>query len=342
MGQRLSGLLAWVEKLEAENRLPIQGGWDVKPVSGDASFRRYFRVSSGSDNWIAVDAPPEKEASDIFVQIANSWREAGISVPEVIAADLEQGYMLLEDFGDRLLLPALTNDSVDALYRSAMTELLKIQTLERGDLPPYDAVLLQREMLLFSTWFVEEYLALNLTQAEHDCIAAAFHTLQESALEQPAVVAHRDYHSRNLMLKDDDSFGVIDFQDAVYGPITYDLVSLLRDCYVCWPDEDVYSWVESYRLQAQSAALIKDVPAGVFAQWFDLMGTQRHLKAIGIFARLSIRDNKHGYLQDIPRTMGYVVKVAKRYETLHPFAELLTTRILPAMSDKDLSVDPYL
>jgi aminoglycoside/choline kinase family phosphotransferase len=343
MGQRLSTLLGWIEELAASGALGIEEGWELLPVSGDASFRRYFRVKSASRSWIAVDAPPEKENSDVFVRIAKEWKAQEINVPNVISADLEQGLMLLSDFGDRLYLPELTAHSVDKLYQLALAELFRIQQCNADSLPVYDSALLQREMTLFPEWFLGSLLKIDLNPQELACIHAAFLLLEQSALAQPVVCVHRDYHSRNLMITSEKTPGVIDFQDAVKGPVTYDLASLLRDCYISWPDADVYAWVESFRVSLIEQDVISlEVTSDCFKRWFDLMGMQRHLKAIGIFARLSIRDDKHAYLQDIPRTLNYVRDVAAKYPELSGFRQLLEERIVAAMSESHYFPDETL
>ena len=340
MGQRLSTLLGWIEELQAAQVVDIEKSWELLPVSGDASFRRYFRVKADNQSWIAVDAPPEKENSQTFVTIARSWLHQGVHVPDVISVDLDQGFMLLSDFGDQLLLPALKEQSVDHLYKRAMAELFKIQRCDVESLPSYDSILLQREMALFKDWFLVSLLGIDLSVDEQESINTVFSLLEASALEQPVVCVHRDYHSRNLMITAEHTPGVIDFQDAVNGPITYDLVSLLRDCYISWSDEQVYEWVGFFRTElVRRHALSADISVECFERWFDLMGMQRHLKAIGIFARLSIRDDKHSYLQDIPRTLRYVNKVSAKYPELAQFNGLINEKVLPAMSGMDTFVE---
>ncbi len=336
MGQRLSTLLGWIEGLQAARVIDIEKGWEILSVSGDASFRRYFRVKAGDKSWIAVDAPPEKEDSQKFVIIARSWLKQGVYVPDVVSIDLEQGFMLLSDFGDQLLLPSLNENSAGQLYELAMAELLKIQSCDVELLPVYDSLLLQREMVLFKDWFLVSLLEVDLGVDGQEGIDAAFSLLELNALEQPTVCVHRDYHSRNLMITAEHTPGVIDFQDAVKGPITYDLVSLLRDCYISWPDEQVSEWVGFFREELVKRNLLStDISIDRFERWFDLMGMQRHLKAIGIFARLSMRDDKHRYLQDIPRTLQYVIRVSKKYPELERFNVLITEEILPAMGRVD-------
>ncbi|WP_293264231.1 phosphotransferase [Neptunomonas sp.] len=333
MGQRLSTLLGWIEGLRASREVDVEEGWELQPVSGDASFRRYFRVISKGRSWIAVDAPPEHENSKAFVDIAKSWSAMGVNVPEVISADLEQGFMLLSDFGDRLYLPALLQGDAHYLYQCAINELFKIQQCDTDPLLGYDRGLLNREMSLFPEWFIKKQLHVDLNPSELEAMESVFSFLEGAALVQPLVCVHRDFHSRNLMITSTEAPGVIDFQDAVKGPITYDLVSLLRDCYISWPDADVYLWVNDFReALVEKGLLSHDVSKAVFERWFDLMGMQRHLKAIGIFSRLSMRDGKHNYLQDIPRTLKYITAVCHKYPELKSFKALIESRVEPAMS----------
>ncbi len=333
MDQRFEQLKVWLAEI-----LPQQPGfseafWEVVPVSGDASFRRYFRALSNGCSWIAVDAPPEKEDSRPFVAVAQALAEQAVAVPEIHAVDLDQGFMLLSDLGDELYLGQLTQASVDGLYQQALQSLVQIQAcpgLLRGALPLYDAALLNREMELFREWFLPGLLGLELSADEHLMLDALFDRLTQVALQQPQVFVHRDYHSRNLMYRPGNAPGVIDFQDAVMGPITYDLVSLLRDCYVAWPQQQVYGWVEGFR----QSLLAQGQPVGdeaEFRRWFDLMGAQRHLKVLGIFARLKLRDGKSGYLADIPRTLFYLLHELSVEPELQAVTTWLHQMVIPAM-----------
>ncbi|HEY5717455.1 MAG TPA: phosphotransferase [Motiliproteus sp.] len=334
MDSRQQGLQQWVGQQLAQLGVDLEPGWSLEVVSGDASFRRYFRVRSHNLSWIAVDAPPDKEDSHPFVAIAHAWQPLEIHVPVVHAVDFDAGYMLLSDLGDELYLPHLNAASADELYRKALLTLTHIQqcrAIGERPLPPYDKALLQREVDLFSDWFIPQLLQLNLSEAEQHTLQGAYEVLIGSALEQPQVCVHRDYHSRNLMLTESGTPGVIDFQDAVWGPLTYDLVSLLRDCYIDWPDDLVRGWALNYATQAVEAGIIAPVEDRLFLRWFDLMGMQRHLKAVGIFARLLLRDGKPGYLDDIPRTFGYLLQVSAHYPELQAFRTLLVQRVLPAM-----------
>jgi len=322
---------------------------ELSVVSGDASFRRYFRLTLGENSWIAMDAPPEKEDSSSFVRIARYWFEQGIRVPDIVALDLEKGFMLLSDFGQSLLLSALQPDYPNLergkhYYGKAMQILGRIQSLDASptNLPNYDDALLQREMALFTDWFLQAKLGLALTEAETQALQGCFDFLAQRALAQKQVVVHRDYHARNLMICEDDELAVLDFQDAVIGPVTYDLVSLLRDCYIVWPEDNVDQWCrEFYSLITQYGE-----HAGSYEQFredFDLMGLQRHLKVAGIFARLSLRDGKHAYLQDIPRTLDYIIKVsssllaqsAERFAVIKPVLTLIEQQVLPLISQPE-------
>ncbi len=312
--------------LETVLPAPLAG---LAPASSDASFRRYFRVWYNGQTGIVMDAPPDKEDCRPFVAIAAALRGLGLNAPEVLAGDLDQGLLLLSDLGSRQYLSALDAGTVQLLYGDALEALARLQT--GGDpgsplLPPYDTALLHREMELFREWFLGRLLGLTLDADEQVVLDQAFARLADNALEQPRVWVHRDYHSRNLMVTTPDNPGVLDFQDAVVGAVTYDLVSLLRDCYIAWPRSEVESWALAHRARLRALGMNGLDDAGQFLRWFDLMGAQRHLKAIGIFARLKLRDGKSGYLDDIPRTLGYLLDVAARYPDLAGLRALLRAR----------------
>ena len=279
-------------------------------ASEDASFRTYYRVEQGTDSWILMDAPPEKESCERFIVVANKIRRAKLSAPEIIEQDTVQGFLLLTDFGNRAYLSVLDSKSEGLLYADALAALLKMQTaIECDDLPVYDEILLTREMDLFRDCFLKDLLGIELDQNQQTQWTSIKNTLIQNALEQPQVFVHRDYHSRNLMKIDINSPGILDFQDAVKGPVTYDLVSLLRDCYIAWPPVRVDQLALDFYEIARANELV-DVGPAKFLRWFNLMGIQRHLKAIGIFARLKLRDAKDGYLKDIPRTLEYIEQVS--------------------------------
>lgn len=330
--EQLEHLGAWVRAATGSDA-------QLQALAGDASFRRYFRARAGERCWIVALAPPATEKNREFVAVARWLCEAGVSAPAVLAADLEHGYLLLPDLGDRQYLPELNAASADALYGDALRALLLMQ---RGDtrrfddwtLPDYDADLLLREMALFPEWFVERLLGLTLDETERDMLARSFALLIDSALGQPQVFVHRDYHSRNLLVLEQGNPGVLDFQDAVSGAVTYDLVSLLRDCYIRWPDERVRGWALAYRDQARDAGLIGQVDDATFLRWFDLMGLQRHIKVLGIFARLWLRDGKAGYLNDLPLVIHYTLNVAGQYPELAEFSGWFRRRLLPAIEQQ--------
>ena len=296
----------------------------LAPASSDASFRRYFRISlADGPALIAMDAPPDKEDCRPFVRIAGLFGEAGVLVPKVHAQDIEQGFLLLSDLGTRTYLDVLDENSADRLYRDAIAALVAIQRASRPDvLPPYDRTLLTRELALFPDWYVEQQLEAPLSPADTEILRGAFERIIENNLAQPRVYVHRDYHSRNLMASDPGP-GILDFQDAVDGPITYDLVSLLRDAYIAWDEERVIDWAVHYWESARREGLPVRRDFGDFYRDFEWMGVQRQIKVVGIFARLACRDGKRGYLDDQPRVIAYLRRACERYRELNPLARLL-------------------
>jgi aminoglycoside/choline kinase family phosphotransferase len=296
----------------------------IAPASADASFRRYFRViPADGQPRIVMDAPPEHENSQPFVHVAGLFAAAGAHVPQIFAADLEQGFMLLSDLGDRTYLSALDAASAPPLYRAACATLIKIQQASQpGVLPDYDRALLKRELDLFPDWYIAKHLGATLNELQKASLEAAFALLLANNLAQPQVFVHRDYHSRNLMVREGEP-GVLDFQDAVYGPITYDLVSLLRDAYIDWEEEQELDWVIRYWEMARQAGLPVSQDFAEFYRDYEWMGAQRQLKVLGIFARLCYRDGKDGYLKDMPRVMKYLRRTCERYRELGPLLRLL-------------------
>jgi aminoglycoside/choline kinase family phosphotransferase len=299
--------------------------FSIAPASDDASFRRYFRIRRGEaqPSLVAMDAPPDKENCAAFVHVADLFAGAGVHVPRIHAQDLEQGFLLLSDLGDTTYLDALDEHNAAKLYEDALDALLRIQRASRpGLLPDYDRELLERELRLFPDWYVARQLQRKLDASQLQTLDKAFSTILANNLGQTRVFVHRDYHSRNLMVCQPCP-GILDFQDAVYGPITYDLVSLLRDAYIAWDEERVIDWAVRYWEKARAGGL---PVAGNFADFyrdFEWMGAQRQLKVLGIFARLSFRDGKSGYLKDQPLVMGYLRRTCERYRELAPLGRLL-------------------
>lgn len=336
---RQQQLFAWLETLH------LAPNSELISVSGDASFRRYFRYLHADKWYIAVDAPPPQETLQPFMAIAKRYAEEGLAVPEVHAYDEVVGFMVLDDLGDTLLFAQLTSDeAAHALYQRALAVLpaiMRVTETEQGPLPLYNRALLQREVDLFSEWLLIRHLALELTPSQLRTWHEACEILIESALQQPQVGVHRDFHSRNIMCVERsqhaNSLALIDFQDAVKGPVTYDAVSLLRDCYVDWPQnivDDCQAFLFQ-RLKTEGIIEATCDPA-IFRQWFDLMGIQRHLKAAGIFARLLQRDSKPGYMADVPRTLNYIIEVSARYPELTEFYHLMRDIVQPALAKKHL------
>lgn len=318
MDPRLAALTRWLAG-------PLGGpGFSIAPASADASFRRYFRCTRADGaSFIAMDAPPEHEDCAPFVRVARLLREAGVHAPEVLAQDAAQGFLLLTDLGRVTYLDALTEQTADTLMRDAIAALVRWQRATRaGVLPPYDAALLRRELALFPEWYVARHLGRELGAPQREAWEKLCATLVASALAQPAVYVHRDYMPRNLMVCDPNP-GVLDFQDAVLGPITYDIASLTRDAFISWDEERVLDWAARYWEAAKHARLPVDADFAEFWRALEWMGLQRHLKVAGIFARLTYRDGKPRYVADTPRFIGYARGAARRYGALAPLARLL-------------------
>ncbi len=320
---RLAQLAGWLAGLEAYATLPDT----LRPASSDASFRRYFRVDAADGGTlIAMDAPPPQEDVRPFVQVAELFGSTGVTVPTVLAQDVERGFLLLSDLGNTTYLKQLNADTAQKLYIDAIDALVLLQAQSRpGKLPVYDRELLHRELMLFPDWYLGKHLNATLDDKQAADLNKVFEILLANNLAQPQVYVHRDYHSRNLMVLDKGNPGILDFQDAVYGPITYDLVSLLRDAYIQWDEEMVLDWAIRYWERARRAGLPVSHDIDAFYRDFEFMGLQRHLKVLGIFARLYHRDGKNGYLNDIPLVMEYTRKTAYRYKEFAPLVKLLDT-----------------
>ena len=307
----------------------------IEPASVDASFRSYWRVTSPAKggSFIAMNAPPGKEALGPWLDVARRLRTAGLNAPQVYADDPHEGFVLMSDLGSRTYLWELNEASADALYTPALDALLVMQTkASTQGLEPYDESKLVAELELFPTWFLQKHLGLEPNCSGWDRIEAAFTLLIDSALEQPKAFVHRDYHSRNLMIVPGATPGIIDFQDAVVGPVTYDLVSLLRDCYIEWPPERVYAWANAHRDRLVDKGVLKFGELR-WKKWFDLMGLQRHLKVLGIFCRLYYRDGKPQFLNDLPLVLKYTLAIAEKNKDLADFAAWLRKKV----GDRDLT-----
>lgn len=316
---RYAQMEQWLESILGNTSFRLQ------PASGDASFRRYFRVLSDEQTWVVMDAPPDKEDCKPFIELSAALLKLGLHAPEVHYQDLAQGFLLLSDLGEVQYLQVLNDQNVDRLYGDALMALATLQAdaAAHYTFKPYGDALLMVEMNLFRDWLLMQHLGVSLQESDKTMLEQAFSFLSASARMQPQVPVHRDYHSRNLMHISGHNPGILDFQDAVMGPVTYDLVSLLRDCYISWPRQRVEEWVRGYHSLALQSGILSEDNEAEFLRWFDLMGVQRHLKAAGIFARLNIRDQKPAYLQDIPRTLDYITEVSARYPELHALHQFL-------------------
>jgi len=321
--QRKEQLTQWLSRLYPEETFTLA------PASADASFRRYFRASFADRTLIVMDAPPQHEDCKPFLHVGKLFEDAGVQVPHVYAQDLAQGFLLLSDLGNTTYLQAFKQDSAGPLYAAATDALIKIQLASREhELPAYDAALLRRELDLFPEWYIAKHLGVTLSEKQKNKLEEVFGRIIANNLAQPKVYVHRDYHSRNLMRIENPgpnqlSPGILDFQDAVYGPITYDLASLFKDAYVKWEEPEIIDWLIRYWEKARAADLPVHADFGEFYRDYEMMGAQRHIKVLGIFARLYHRDGKNGYLKDIPLVMDYLRHACVRYIDLKPLLNLL-------------------
>lgn len=316
--QRQKQLSDWLSGLFPGEKISLA------PASADASFRRYFRATfADGSTKVVMDAPPQHEDCKPFLHVGKLFEDAGTHVPHVYAQDLAQGFLLLSDLGNTTYLQALTKDSARQLYGAATDALIKIQLASKpNELPPYDEALLRRELNLFPDWYISKHLGITLTDKQQAKLEQVFQRILANNLAQPSIYVHRDYHSRNLMVTEPNP-GILDFQDAVYGPITYDLVSLFKDAYIQWEEEEIMDWLIRYWEKARAAGLPVREDFGEFYRDYEMMGVQRHIKVLGIFARLYHRDGKDGYLKDMPLVMEYLVKACERYIDLKPLLVLL-------------------
>jgi len=316
--QRQEQLIEWLSGLYPNEIFTIA------PASADASFRRYFRATfADGTTKVVMDAPPQHENCEPFLHIGRLFEDAGTHVPHVYAKDLTQGFLLLSDLGNTTYLQALSRDNAKQLYSAATDALIDIQLASKKDeLPPYDEALLRRELNLFPEWYIGKHLGMTLSDKQKSKLEEAFARILANNLAQPCVYVHRDYHSRNLMVTEPNP-GILDFQDAVHGPITYDLASLFKDAYIKWEEDEVMDWLIRYWEKARKAGLPVREDFGEFYRDYEMMGVQRHIKVLGIFARLYHRDGKDGYLKDMPLVMDYLVRACERYIDLKPLLNLL-------------------
>ncbi|HET8763738.1 MAG TPA: phosphotransferase [Rhodanobacter sp.] len=323
IADRAAARLAWTRHALDDASLTLQ------PASSDASFRSYWRTTHGGQSWIVMDSPPQREDPRPWLAIGARLAAAGLHVPAVRTQDLQQGFLLIEDLGSRLYLDELNEANADQLYGDAMNALLAMQTrVACDDLPPFDHAVLVSGLEVMPEWFLQRHLGHTPGCGEWDVLEAAFDVIVRNALAQPRCFVHRDFHSRNLLAVDANNPGIIDFQGALHGPLTYDLASLLRDAYIAWPRARVEGWVESYRHRLRDAGVIDaSVDAARFLRWFDLTGLHRHVRVLGQFYRLWYRDGKPGYLKDVPQVYRYVVEVARSYPELADFAALLERHV---------------
>ncbi len=329
--ERLAALRAWLQGIEAV------ADAELVPASVDASFRRYFRLQSGAKSFIAMDAPPGQEDCVPFIRVAGYLEAMQLHAPRIIDVNLDEGFLLLTDLGETQYFDRLSTspDAAADLYADAVAALRQMQdrgTAFQSTLPPYDRKLLQLELSLFHDWLCEKHLGIEFSEADETNWLSLCEWLIYNALDQPQVFVHRDYHSRNLMVGDEDNPGILDFQDAVEGPLTYDLVSLLKDCYLRWPAVQVRDWALAFHAQLEEGMREK-LDAEYFLRYFHLMGVQRHLKAAGIFARLNRRDGKPDYMGDVPRTLQYIVDLEPEFEELGFLIRLIRERCLPALQE---------
>lgn len=320
--QRQQEITAWLESLRPGR------SFTLAPASADASFRRYFRASfADGETLIVMDAPPSHEDCRPWLHVQQLFSAAGVHVPQVLAQDLERGYLLLSDLGNQTYLPALTPESAPALYGDALDALIDLQAASRpGALPEYDEALLRRELMLFPEWYLGKHLGVTLDDKQQKVLETIFQRILAVNLAEPRVYVHRDYHSRNLMVVPTGmgaTPGVIDFQDAVYGPMSYDLVSLFKDAYISWDEEVVIDWLVRYWEKARKKGLPIREDFGDFYRDYEWMGVQRHIKVLGIFARLYHRDGKDGYLKDMPLVLDYLRRACARYDSLLPLLRLI-------------------
>ncbi|MGB1198535.1 MAG: aminoglycoside phosphotransferase family protein [Thalassotalea sp.] len=323
---RQSHLISWLNRIFSTENIMLSA------MNGDAGFRRYFRFNYNNQSYVAVDAPKHWCNNNAFIDMQRALKSTGIVVPEIIAKDDEHGFFCLSDLGDTLLSDIVTKDNMANFYQQAINLLPTISSLPNDNLPKFTESFIQIELNIFVEWLLDKHLSIELSTGEQQQLNQCFSLLVANALAQPQVTMHRDFHSRNIMQISNETLAVIDFQDAVEGPITYDIVSLLRDCYLKWPHTNVLELLDHFIQLQTTHHNLTGISAKQWRTWFDLMGLQRHIKASGIFARLYHRDNKANYLHDIPLTLSYIVDISRQYDDLSFLGELVTEKVLPKLA----------
>jgi len=324
---RRTAIQHWLESVSGVHPITLH------PMIGDASTRRYFRVDVRGASFVVMDAPPEHENCHAFVAIAKALREVGLNTPDILESDLTQGFLLLTDFGESTYLSSLNAQNADHLYDKALDALAVLQSCDFVNdhaIPPFTANFIQKEWSWHKEWFLEKFLGLAISDIEND-LDRSYNQIVTAVMSQPHVFMHRDYHSANLMVLDENEVGILDFQDAFIGPVTYDLVSLLRDCYIAWPKDRVHGWVKSYHQKLIAQGMLENVSDEEFLRWFDWMGMQRHLKALLTFSRKHVRDQQSQYLRFVPRTLHYLLMVSEQYPELIILHDFLRLTVKPAV-----------
>jgi aminoglycoside/choline kinase family phosphotransferase len=323
MNQHISDLKQWCEQ-ELSRKI------ELSLLHADASPRVYYRATHVNDTWVAMDSSNEKQSIAPFISIAQNWISSGVNVPKILFCDMDKGWLILTDFGDKLLQYELSNENVDSYYQKCMDIILNIQRVDGNyDLPVFGVTHIQKELSLFKEWFVEKLLGMSFAGSWEKIFTPIEAKIISIFKQQPQVTVHRDFHSRNIMQLENDGLGIIDFQDAMIGPITYDLISLIKDCYICWDKNKVSSWQEYFYFKiSENYKLINQAQ---FYEWCDWTSLQRHLKVLGIFSRLKLRDNKPRYLDDMPRIMDYVLEVTNKYPELKEFNDKLKNIVAPKL-----------
>ena len=328
MDTRLASLSKW---LTDDLKLLVTS---INPASADASFRRYFRVTIEEQpkllrkqlpsTFIVMDSPPEHEDNMLFSRCTETLSQCGLNVPTIFEANFSQGFLILKDLGTEVYQHALTPETADVLYNDAMQALLLMQaSTPKQDIASYNASKIKEEMQLFEDWYIGKYHQSCLSKDEQNSLKSIIEILTKNALEQPQVLVHRDYHCRNLLVSSENNPGVIDYQDMVIGPITYDLVSIFKDCYIEWPTASIQHWSKQFQQKSLALGIHQVKDTELWQRWFDWMGAQRHLKVLGIFSRLFFRDGKDQYLGDLPLTYQYLLNTSKQYKELNPLADIL-------------------